>query len=174
MVSCYPWGGVTVALLSSGKPYRLIRSLSFAVACYSSGYSVPFPWAVGDYAPHSLCSVVRRPSILTPSSGMMPQRETLCLPPVWGCRSASLLVGTISLMKRTTIQNLDVRRRSLHLVHYPDRGMMQFGSKSFSACSPPVRGSASGVLCGFLYPPEVKRGSLSESKTFRLPSSKKA
>lgn len=65
-------------------------------------------------------------------------------------------------------------RRSLYLVHYPDRGMMQFGSKSFSARSPPVRGSGSGVLCGFLYPPEVKRGSLSESKTFRLPSSKKA
>ena len=56
----------------------------------------------------------------------------------------------------------------------PDRGMMQFGSKSFSARSPPVRGSGSGVLCGFLYPPEVKRGSLSECKTFCLPSSKKA
>lgn len=166
--------GVTVALLSSGKPYRLIRSLSFAVACYSSGCSVPWLCSVGDYAPHSLCSVVCRPSILASSSGMIPQREMLCLPPVWGCRSASLLVGTISLMERTTIQNLGVRRRSLHLVRYPDRGMMQFGSKSFSARSPPVRGSGSGVLCGFLYPPEVKRGSLSESKTFRLPSSNKA
>ena len=96
-------GGVTVALLSSGKPYRLIRSLSFAVACYSSGCSVPWLCSVGDYAPHSLCSVVCRPSILAPSSGMMPQRETLCLPPVLGCRSASLLVGTLSLMERTTL-----------------------------------------------------------------------